>query len=434
MIRLTFRGKTSILLAAMLVPIIYIACRKTDHNRSETTNATAAFNTAAAKEWFYGTFKKSKEFLDLPVALDGKKLPHWQGGQYKKLGNTELVEYPLVQQIKRVPVTPASGGGVDARLAEATITKAVFVKKNGKTALRLVQWLPDAAYAQAKGYDISQNSLLNTESDFTGKVLITRWDGLFIKGYQMENGRKTRAITQLKKKVTTDYDVPATNTPINPDCIYSYYAWAEQNCTVYPQGDNITVEVCGDWELIWDDLQEVSCPIDQSDCESMGLSTEDCLCQTLGLCNGDDDQIDCAAQIDGEFENIQTSSEMQTSNWVSNDPNSRVVRYKWKFVESNPGSLFQWNYVSIDDGYHKKVNNEWRYDTIKHITVQKNIEPSIAFVVDCRNVQPHAYVGIYYASMELSYQIYQALICKGSPIDREGGFTSSKIFSVSETP
>ena len=258
---------------------VFMACRKTNQNESvAAAGLPAVFNAEAAKEWFYGTFKKSNEFLSVPIALDGKKLPDWDGGRYKKLGNTEMVEYPLVQQKKRVPVKTTTGGGIDARLAEAGITRAVLVKKNGKTALRLVQWVPNAAYAQAKNYDISQNSLLNAESDFTGKVLITRWDGLFIKGYQMENGRKTKAITKMQNRFKREEETATPNTPINPDCTYSYYAWAEQNCNIYTNGDDISIEVCSNWELVWDNLQETSCPISQSECETLGLSTEDCLC------------------------------------------------------------------------------------------------------------------------------------------------------------
>jgi hypothetical protein len=410
---------------------ILVACRKTDQGPQQDI-----FDSAAAKEWFYGSFRKSAEYRSVNTTTAGQKLPNWETGRYKKLGNTEIVEFDLTEQKKTVVLKPSENRFSDDRIAEAAISRAVFVKSRNDITLKLVKYIPELNYLTASKYDISKNGLINPDERFTGKILFTNWNGNFVKGYNVENGKKRNVIKQIIKQAPRSAgDNGALNTSINPDCYYSYYAWLEQNCTITPLSDNIAIENCSNWELVWDYVVETSCPLDPNDCISMGLNTEDCMCQLFGSCTGESDEaIDCNAQIDDAFNGIQTENELQSKEWTSNLPDTRVIRYKWKFAKSNPTSIVQWYYNSIDDGYHKKINGEWRYDTIKHVTEQKNIGTSIFVNVELKNVQPHAYIGLYHASMELSYQIYLGLICKGSPISNEGSFTSSKIFSVSETP
>lgn len=341
---------------------VFMACRKTNQNEPRTAadGLPVVFNAAVAKEWFYGVFKKSKEFTDVPVALDGKKLPDWKTGRYKKAGNMEIVEFDLVAQKKKALLSPATPRADNNRIAEATINRAVFVRQGNSVKLELVQYIPEMNYLAGNGYDISKNTLVTPDNSFTGKILITRWDGIFIKGYKMENGRKTRAISLLQNKFKPSGETPALNTPINPDCYYSYYAWFEQDCTTTELGDGMSIEVCGDWNMVWDYVEETSCPISQSECETLGLSTEDCLCQTVGLCNGDESGSGCAntqEQVDAiaathEVDNTlieHTSSPLPNNQWEE--------LYKWqiykvawpctKKIYSNEKAILKFNGTTV---------------------------------------------------------------------------------------
>ena len=278
-----------------------MACRKNDHPvRPEV------FNTVAAKEWYYGSFKQSAEFQAANTAIAGKKFPDWKTGRYKKLGNMEIVEFDLVEQKKGVLVKPSGNRFNDNRIAEATLTRAVFIKTGRNIKLELIKYIPELNYLTSRNYDISKNGLLNPDEQFTGKVLITRWNGDLVKGYNVEHGKKKNVITKLLKQAAPADDAGTPNTPINPDCYYSYYAWAEQNCTTYTNGDDVSIEFCSDWELVWDNLQETSCPLTQGDCETLGLSTEDCMCQMMGVgCDGEDTNQDDA--IISEYNNANNA-------------------------------------------------------------------------------------------------------------------------------
>jgi hypothetical protein len=339
--------------------IVFMACKK---NRFEGEAPTAAgvFDASAAKEWFYGVFKKTKEFTEVPVQLDGRKLPDWKTGRYKKAGSMEVVEFDLVMEKKKALIKQNENRADASRLAEATINKAVFVKKDNKITLNIVQYLPEAGYAQANGYDISKNSIIEPDKTFSGKVLITRWNTLFVKGYNISNGKKTRIISQLVNRFKQEGETPAPNSPINPDCYYSYYAWFEQNCTVTPLGDGMSIEVCSDWELIWDNVVETSCPITQSECEEMGLDTEACLCQTLGLCGNNGEPEDCSnaqAQVEAIAATHQVDNELieHTSTPLPN--NEWEEHYKWqiykvswpctKRIYSNEKAILKYNGTTV---------------------------------------------------------------------------------------
>jgi hypothetical protein len=421
MIRLTFRKKRSILLAAMLIPIIYIACRKTGAGESPSQPyGNAAFNTAAAKEWFYGTFKKSKEFLDMPVALNGKKLPEWKTGRYKKMGNMEIVEFDLVEQIKGVLLKPSGNQFNDRRIAEAAINRAVFIKTGNAIQLELVMYIPELNYLAARGYDISENGVLNPDEQFTGKVLVTRWNGNLVKGYNVEQGKKMNVIKKIIKQSARNGDNGTLNTSINPDCYYSYNAWYEQNCTITPIGDNIFLENCDNWELIWDYVVETSCPLDTSDCAAMGLSTEDCMCQMLGLCgDGEPDPSDCAnANLDEILNNASVEAEMlpRTATMINDSSADMPIDWRVFTIQNGIGSTRVYS--------HEKANlkmntalNRWKFQDITHNGL--SVESGIS-AYDCEattigfNVAYHdVWAWNYYhtAILKVKYNVKLTMTC-----------------------
>jgi len=133
-----------------ITAISFVSCQK-----GIEKPASDEFNVAAAKEWYYGTFKKSPEWKNSP--LHGKKLPDWKKGFYRKVGNIEMVEFPLVKIKTSISVSSNAQltNAQKQRIAEASLSRIVFIKKDDKVLIREIDYIPDWEYLQNKGFDIS---------------------------------------------------------------------------------------------------------------------------------------------------------------------------------------------------------------------------------------------------------------------------------------
>src|SRR5688572_17232388 len=83
----------SLILSAVILTFTIIACQKNTSSDALDT----VFDSADAKEWYYGTFKKSQEWLNYNAKENGVKSPDWNHGTYQKTGNLEIVEFPLIK-------------------------------------------------------------------------------------------------------------------------------------------------------------------------------------------------------------------------------------------------------------------------------------------------------------------------------------------------
>lgn len=332
-----------IILLVIFSTAIFISCRKNNETMQEIS-----FNAPAAKEWFYGTFKKTNEYATAATA--GKQLPDWKSGRYKKTGNMEMVEYDLVQQKKTALVAPTGNRFEDKRIAEATVNRALFVKNGNETKLFIVQFIPGADYAKANGYDISKNTFARPDKNFTGKLLIKNWNNELVKGYNIANGKKENVIKQIVKENS------ANRTDINPDCYYSYTAWFEQDCSIIPIGDNVALENCSEWQMMWESITETYCPVGPSECELLGLDQEACMCQMLGVCNGGGGEENQDEAIIAEHNSAKDADWEYTTEFdytCPNSPNPVTYHYNgWKIARHAFGL---WD-VTADSRWRTSVN------------------------------------------------------------------------------
>ena len=90
------------------------------------------FDAAFVKEWYYGVFKKSNEWK----GSGGKQLPYWPKGVYKKVGNLEIVEFPLMKKSKDISI-PADGleDYNKIRIAEASLQRIAFIRDKRGTSM-----------------------------------------------------------------------------------------------------------------------------------------------------------------------------------------------------------------------------------------------------------------------------------------------------------
>lgn len=136
---------------ALLLAIILVACQKS----FEPSLQTGEFNSAAAKEWYYSTFKKSPEWVSYYSNTKSKasnkaiwkKLPDWKNGKYQNVGNIEIVEFPLVKALKTVPIIsqPGLSNEQKKKIAEASLSRIAFFKKDGRILVREISYIPDWA-------------------------------------------------------------------------------------------------------------------------------------------------------------------------------------------------------------------------------------------------------------------------------------------------
>jgi len=97
---------------------------------------------------------------------------------------------------------------------------------------------------------------------------------------------------------------------------------------------------------------------------------------------------------------------------------TRPAEYKWVFLKNAYGL---WWFTSVEDGVHKKVGNEWRWESLKHRGILKD-GIYVGTQVSCSIESTNPTVGTYAAGMQLTYQFNSSMICKGFPIsaDRSG--------------
>lgn len=83
----------------LLLTILFSSCQRIIEPLSTSHN----FSAEVAKEWYYGKFKKTTEWAS--SSLKGKKLPDWQHGYYRKVGDMEIMEFPLFKETTTISLS-----------------------------------------------------------------------------------------------------------------------------------------------------------------------------------------------------------------------------------------------------------------------------------------------------------------------------------------
>jgi len=193
-------------------------------------------------------------------------------------------------------------------------------------------------------------------------------------------------------------------------------------------GQRTTCQTCEHWYLvgIWYDLQTGEIVFTQildewDDCNNTGIAP-----YGYGASPTPPEDQECQ-QMANELES-GTASDLENVSGGNLGPTLRGKRYTWTFYKQNFGL---WKFASVDSGYHAKINNEWRFQSLIH----KKEELSgtwIGGVIACNDVEATATVGLYNARMDLHYQIKADAVCKGSPIGSAEYYDSHRIFNIND--
>lgn len=286
--------------------------------------------------------------------MTGKKLPDWKNGVYRKVGSIEIVEFPLVKGKTSISIPNNNLSGTEYKqIAEASLTRIVFIKKGDEEILiREIDYIPELSYLKGKSFDISHNNLTKIDNNFSGILIIKKWNGMPVVTWGLENGKFTY---KSNSKINT-----ATNRTSDQQCgtLVTEY---ERDCTEMWYGDVMAYEECGPWTPTGNSwFFPYPCENDPPNCDP-NLSNEECACQLYQICGGGDGGDEEAPPQPPIF----TASD-ETGSITTNYDQTGLQRdrhYRWVFLKG-----ITLTFTSYDKGTHTKGNDGlWRFSGLQHV-------------------------------------------------------------------
>ncbi len=346
------------------IALLFLAsCQKGTDTKVPAPGTT--FSANDAKEWYYGSFKKSGEWQQSP--LKGKKLPDWNSARYKKIGEQEIIEFDLSANTTKFKLF--TRGDISAadkkRIANAAVSRVLFIKaKSGKILVREIQFIPDMDYAQKKGFDIAENEIGKIQPDFSGIIVSKKWDGTEVARNMLKNGK-----VKLSMYKTLNHAGSLTEScPIGSTEVTEY----ARDCESHLYGDGLFTYECGEWYP----TGNVFCFGDEEvggepNCTENPNSPE-CSCALTGGCEdpGGDEPPPCSEEsADNTLADITTTSTniKEDIETISETPETITRRYKWKFAGTYNGLGAGYNFYSTEIGIQNKGADQWwRFSSITH--------------------------------------------------------------------
>jgi hypothetical protein len=300
-----------LVLLVIIMAALPFACKKADFS---PTNDPATFNVASAKEWWYGTFRKSADFKQVSnesplvkMAMQGStisqlekqqrgRLPSWRNAKQMKLGSTTVVELPLFGGSNLVPIAEADLSNSDGlRLAALAQQKLLITTKgNGQPSLRVVTLVPSLKYAKAKNFDVGHLLASNLPADFEGDIIVADWAGNLKAAWRKTEGKAKKRLSPRLHVSDVIQSNDASMANMVCEQVYAIVGY-HYYCIAAPQGDEPVEDACNrnpdlwrqgnpiwDWVYLCNDGDGGGgdmCPPE--------LSEEECICQLYGLgCDG----------------------------------------------------------------------------------------------------------------------------------------------------
>lgn len=426
--------------AIFFLALIYlgISCQKEVSKQTDHT-----FNSSFVKEWYYGTFKKSPEWVSSPEK--GKKLPVWEKGIYSKIGNLEILEYPLVKAKSRFRFlnAPNINQADLSRIAEASLNRLLFIKTGKKIIVREINYMPDIDYLIMNNFDISHNRIDKIDNNFSGMIVTKNWMGTEIKRSVIKSG-----------KITASIKIPLNSIAGMGNRIQSCQAGQTQvteyarDCELHIYGDGMVTYECGPWYPtgnIW-------CIGDEEVNQTPGCSdpsSPDCFCELIGICEdpngGGDIPVNCSG-IEDDLENFanagNTLSEEISTTTISSSPNTRTVNYKWRFYGVYAPIYANYEFTSQETGIHSYPNltpSGWKFTSLTHNDINVSGQ-SLNWDVECQNLSstpllfevpvPGAPLSYSFAKMTLDYSMKFSVNCGVITLYKSRQHVSFKIWNV----
>lgn len=345
------------------------SCRKTD---SPSPSVSKPFTTKAAKEWWYGSFRKSAAYSQIdrnsplapPAGSSDKKYPSWKRAISYSIGKLQIVEMPLVYETNSILLpgmqklynTPEG-----FRIAKSVIHRLMLIKKaDGTIAVRTVTIVPSPEYAKRHSYDISHISLKSLPSDFSGFQMISGWDKGEKNILRISAGKPVKKMKIIAAETLARQKSSAgiAARQVCEDVWIPNLVWT---CVVVPTGDDIAdQERCqeiGTW-VEQGGYYTVQCHEEPDEDPCTGMSPEDCMCQLYGLgCGGGDNgggDTDVLEDFDDKIiDSLERPCLSNVLNSLKNLQGGKIGEVIKKLSGSNP--TWDWVVYDINSGPYPGV-------------------------------------------------------------------------------
>ncbi|MEO5562432.1 MAG: hypothetical protein ABIR18_03335 [Chitinophagaceae bacterium] len=438
-----FKIKTILLILCSSITIVtlsIISCQK----KSDAENLDTKFDSSDAKEWYYGTFKKSNEWLSYDSKTLGPKSPDWKYNTYRKVGNMEIIEFPLTKVKSKLWIPFAQGTSIPdyKRIAESSLSRISFIKRNGKITIREVDYIPDGVYLSKHNFDISHNSAGKLDADFAGRLIVKKWDETELSRNLVEKGRITKK-GKLKKVQAFNPAATSQKETSTEALVCATYEICEYEaqCNWGWFGDILEKE-CSSWSPTGFCWTEQYCENEDDPCG--GLGEEACQCAFYGECgstgteepspcmteeNANATLADALANANPVAENVKTS--LVVPEFSFNGQLTREKNYEWDFYKGTWLNM-KWNYRSFDHGVHKKVRGKWQWESLTHLYHTPNGTLPFETTMEMNSADGTMSGDKLYAYMELKYTVSMKIVCLRIPVTISESAKSENHFHVDD--
>ncbi len=343
----------------------------------------------------------------------GKKLPDWKHPIFGKIGEYDVIEFPLQEAIKNISL--ASNNSLSEsdknRVADASLSRILFIKKKNEILVREIDYIPEWNYLQTNAFDLSGISVLSPMNEFTGHLVVQKWNGAFVARGLFEGGR-------LIKVGKLDIGNPY-HRGTEEECTTVEFCIWQMDCEILIEGDQIVGEICGPWYNTGDCWSEILCE-----------ETDPCILYGIGCDeNGNPDPGEDCSNAQEALNAIVASGNPTSQNEeiavVSAGTETQTVSYKWRFFQIG-SAISTVNFSSKETGVHvKNVFNTWIWQSLTHNTVIKT-GTSILWTAECNSVDPEPLIlGPFVAKMRLEYTISVNYICDILNLQTNNSYTST---------
>lgn len=330
------------ILKLTLLLFILASCKKEkdSSDTSDNTKLLEKFDASFVKEWYYSVFKKSNEWK----GSGGKQLPYWPKGIYKKVGNLEIVEFPLMKKSKDISI-PADGleDYNKIRIAEASLQRVAFIRdKKGNIYVREIDYIPEWSYLQQNKFDISNPENMDVKANFRGRKIVKDW------------GNKTLVLLRLHNGKVTGRGIPKSNTLNRTEtCSTIRYCIWQQDCELEFVGDVVSLD-CSEWYNTHECWDETVCTGGgEDDCEDLGVN-----CEEPGE-GGEECDPTLVSPEEEEFNSyvmMVSSAETYESPVTSPSTTAHINTYTWDVVKAAVGGWAVKSTANYSYIHYREIN------------------------------------------------------------------------------
>jgi hypothetical protein len=285
--------------------VIFFACRKTDFSSSAAknkaiTDPSVALDVPLAKRYY--KILKTEQGIDVTAAhiavpaSDNRppntKHPIWQRAVTGETSKAWFVEVPLFYNQRPSTVItlnePKQDMATTVKKLNASFDRLVIFKnkQTGKVDQRIVTYMPDTAYLNKHGKDISNNGINRMDKNFSGYQVFRKWDGTTLFARKIKDGKIEKRFKAINQQSKNRARTATTETYVCDFVCIDHY---EQRCYTTISGEFETTE-CGDWEYVGTDCYDY-CYDDGSD-DGGGDDGGGDPCYDYGDCGGGDNNPD----------------------------------------------------------------------------------------------------------------------------------------------